>query len=144
MGKKRITQLINRLKDNQEQDIKNAASIFTVAQIAVEELEQQGMDDSGAQKDTPYFSLPLEHPLINKTELLRRYGSHLGCRKAAKLQGIKFTRTPSWNKLVAAFQHLESINALVRQYINQQDLPVDNIHITIELSKLVGDNVISC
>ena len=89
MGKKRVTQLLDQLKENRQQELENAASIFTVAQVAVNELQADVVQEAKAAVP----ALPSAPILLDKAELLRRYGSHKGCRKAAKEKGIKFIRT---------------------------------------------------
>lgn len=116
MGKKRIAQLLEQFEDNQQQDLQNAAKIFTVAQVAVNGLSSRDADTSVA---TPTLALPPSPVELNKAELLQRYGSYNECRKAAKAQGIRFSRSPSWSQLVAAFSYAESLKQLVHTYIQQ-------------------------
>jgi hypothetical protein len=110
MGKKRVAQLLAQLKENQEKDIENAAGIYTVAKVAVDALAQP----EEAQTDAP--SLPTQPP-ITKQELLARYGSFNGCRAAAKKQGIKFSKTPSWEKLETAFSHQRAVKEIIQNYL---------------------------
>lgn len=109
MGKQRVTQLLAQLRENQAKDAENAAAIYTVAQVAVDALNQ-------AQSSSPVASLPAA-PVLDKAELLKRYGSYKGCRRAAKEQGIRFRKTPSWSALEAAFSTYEACKALVRNYV---------------------------
>jgi len=128
MGKKRVTRLLEQLKDNQQLELQNAAAIFTVAQVAVNELREQGSQE--IEPTVP--ALPPAPALLDQVELLRRYGSYSGCRKAAKQQGIKFSRTPSWKQLVAAFNYAEACQQLVKSYTKAY--PSSALHgITIEL-----------
>jgi hypothetical protein len=140
MGKKRIARLLDQLRDNQEQDIQNAASIFSVAQVAVNELERQSTEDdnvSGGQREGAIALLPPEPPPLDKTELLRRYGSYNGCRKAAKAEGITFHKNPTWNQLIAGFSYAESIRLVVKQYLATHPNPVLNeITISVRLEAM--------
>lgn len=117
MGKKRIAQLLEQLEDNQQKDLQNAAAIFTVAQVALNELQ---VPESPA---LPASALPPSPIELDKAELLKRYGSYNGCRKAAKAQGIRFSRPPSWSQLVAAFSYVESLRQLVKLYVEQYPSP---------------------
>lgn len=137
MGKDRITQLLNQLKDNQQQDIHNAASIFTVAQMAVNELERQvGSAEDDIQDAVA--RLPSVPPALDKAELLRRYGSYNGCRKAAKNAGIKFHKNPSWQQLIASFNYTEAIHQLIAQYLATHPEPaLQGVTISVNLTNLV-------
>lgn len=109
MGKQRMTQLLAQLKENQAQDVENAAAIYTVAQVAVDALNPALPASSGAL-------LPAA-PGIDKAELLRRHGSYKACRRAAKEQGIRFRKNPSWSVLAAAFSAHAACESLVRDYL---------------------------
>lgn len=122
MGKKRITQLLEQLKDNQQQDLQNTAAIFTVAQVAVNQLQEQLQSEpqsiaalpAAKTESVTVLSAPI---LIDEAELRRRYGSHVACRQAAKAQGIKFSKTPSWHQLTVAFSYLQACQQLVQSYV---------------------------
>ncbi|MFQ4142602.1 hypothetical protein [Chlorogloeopsis sp. ULAP02] len=114
MGKKRITKLLEDLKENQQQELHNAATIYTVAQIAVNELQLS--QDSQMQKPT-IAALPSALEKIDRTQLLKQYGSYNGCRQAAKEKGIKFSRTPSWEQLTAAFSYAEAFEKIIEAYM---------------------------
>ncbi|MBD2020569.1 hypothetical protein H6F43_10250, partial [Leptolyngbya sp. FACHB-36] len=65
-------------------------------------------------------------------ELLHKYGSYKTCRSAAKQQGIKFSKTPSWEQLVTGFRYLSAFQQLKRTYLDAN--PDPNLRgITIEL-----------
>ncbi|MGH2413541.1 MAG: hypothetical protein ACRDEA_07590 [Microcystaceae cyanobacterium] len=113
MGKKRITQLLEQLKANQQAELQNAAAIFTVAQVAVNELREQGLQDT----EPIVAALPPAPVLLDRNQLLQRYGSYRGCRKAAKEQGIKFSRTPSWEQLVIALSYAETLREIFQSYL---------------------------
>ncbi len=113
MGKQRITELLARLKDNEARELENAASIYTVAQVAVNALDQP---HQLALEHAPAALLPAP-TRVNKAELLERYGSYNGCRKTAKALGIRFNKTPTWEKLEAAFSYQEACQQLVQQYL---------------------------
>lgn len=134
MGKQKIDRLLAQLNSNHQQDIQNAAAIFTVAQGAVNEL---------AQADTahpPVLSLsaasfsaaPLQ---LTKADLLSRYGSYNKCRSAAKKAGITFSGTPRWEQIIAAFNYAEACQACVDRYIEQNPNPnLKGTRIAIALS----------
>ena len=113
MGKQKIERLLTQLKENQQRDIQNAAAIFTVAQSAVNDL---------AQVETAHevMALPDRLPLqLTKSDLIERYGNYNACRRAAKKQGISFSRSPRWSQIVAAFNYAEVCQACVTRYISQ-------------------------
>jgi len=118
MGKKRITQLLDQLQSNHQAELQNAAAIFTVAQVAVNQLEQQSIEEAIAP-------LPPATP-IDRHELKRRYGSFNACRAAASKQGIRFKKTPTWEQLATAFAYFEAIQSLVHTYLSQH--PSTHLH----------------
>lgn len=124
MGKRRVTQLLHQLKTNQQQELHNAAAIYTVAQVAVNELQEQSQDSTNA-------ALP-PAPSLDKAELLRRYSSYNGCRTAAKNKGIKFQQTPSWQQLITAFGYAEACQQLLHIYTEAYPRP-ELQGVTIEL-----------
>jgi len=128
MGKKRVTQLLERLKKNQQAEVQNAAAIFTVAQVAVNQLQEKVSDSV----EPTVAALPPAPRLFDKAELLRRYGSYQGCRKAAKELGIKFSRTPSWQQLIMAFSYIETFQQMIESYL--KIYPTSELHgITFKL-----------
>jgi hypothetical protein len=128
MGKKRVTQLLEQLKANQQEELQNAAAIFTVAQVAVNALQEQAPLDI----EPAIAALPPAPVLLEKAELLRRYGSYNGCRQAAKQRGIKFSRTPKWKQLATAFSYADALQQITNLYI--EAYPSPELHgITIEL-----------
>ncbi|GAB4459842.1 MAG: hypothetical protein OHK0037_05980 [Elainellaceae cyanobacterium] len=136
MGKKRINQLLNQLKENQQADLRNAAAIYTVAQIAVDELAAIATADlpkperaipagiaSRIAPATPAPALPAAVPTqLTQAQLRQRYGSYNGCRSAAKKLGIHFPKTPSWPQLIAAFSCVEVFRQLIQDYAQQQEV----------------------
>ncbi|PSB06621.1 hypothetical protein C7B61_20525 [filamentous cyanobacterium CCP1] len=123
MGKKRITQLLEQLETNQQAELHNAAAIFTVAQAAVNELRDRA-DYSSASSAAPSLpALPSDPALLDKAKLLDRYGSYNGCRKAAKQQGIRFAKNPTWEQMVAAFNHREIFQQMVNTYLKAHPAP---------------------
>lgn len=112
MGKKRVNQLLEQLKINQELELQNSAAVFTIAQVAINEL--RGQETADLQQ--PIAELPAAPPLLDKAELLQRYGSYNGCRQAAKAQGIKFKSNPTWKQLELAFSYREVFQQLVTSY----------------------------
>jgi hypothetical protein len=119
MGKKRITQLLEQLQANQQQELQNAAAIFTVAQVAVNQLQEQmqpGSETINALPAPPGLNLvaPIQ---LDKAELKRRYGSYAACRQAAKKQGIVFSKTPTWQQLATAFAYIEAYQKLIHSYM---------------------------
>ena len=116
MGRKRINDLLEQLKENQQKELENAAAIFTIAQVAVNELERQVVQEPPNLK-TPLPALPAAPSLTDKAELLRLYGSYNGCRRAAKERGIKLKGSPTWKQLAAAFSYAEALKLLAKSYI---------------------------
>lgn len=119
MGKKRITQLVEQLKDNQQVELQNAAAIYTVATIAVNELQQESQVTESAVAALP--GVPQKK--IDKAQLLEQYGSYNACRKAAKKQGIKFSRTPNWKQLTAAFNYAQAFQQIITAYVEAHPDP---------------------
>lgn len=74
-------------------------------------------------------TLPSSTPLatapqsIDREELLRRYGSYNECRKVAKARGIKFTTTPTWDKLVYAFSYSQALHQISQVYLKTYPNP---------------------
>lgn len=136
MGKKRVTQLLEQLKVNQQAELQNAAAIYTVAQVAVNELQNQlnpiHLEPGGLKPETVTPALSAAPVLLNKAELLRRHGSYNGCRQAAKQRGIKFSKNPSWQQLTTAFSYIESCQRVVQTYLEQYP-SADLKGVTIEL-----------
>ncbi|NEQ22958.1 MAG: hypothetical protein F6K28_28155 [Microcoleus sp. SIO2G3] len=91
--------------------MQNAAGIFAVAQVAVNQLQAE------ADQSEPIAALPAAPMRIDRAELKSRYGSFNACRQAAKQQGIRFGRNPSWEQLEAAFGYAEACQQVVRNYI---------------------------
>ena len=60
---------------------------------------------------------------LDKQELLRRYGSYNECRKVAKTNGIKFSTTPTWDKLVYAFSYSEALQQMSQVYLKAYPNP---------------------
>lgn len=114
MGKQRVTQLLAQLRENQAKDIENAAAIYTVAQVAIDALDQA--------QPAPVATLQAAS-VLDKAALLKQYGSFNGCRQAAKTQGIRFRKTPSWAALEAAFNSYEACKSLVQGYLAQNPNP---------------------
>lgn len=113
MGKKRIAELLDQLHTNHEADLNNAAAVFTVAQVAVNQLAQQTVEDNAA----PVLGLALSPVLISKEQLKQQYGSFNACRKAAKQAGIRFSSTPTWDQLAATFNYFEALQSLIQNYL---------------------------
>lgn len=109
MGKQRIAELLTQLRDNQSQDVENAAAIYTVAQVAVNALDETAEPHSSGTAQLP------ASVTVSKAELLERYGSFNGCRRAAKELGIRFPKTPSWSALEAAFSYHQVFHDLIQQ-----------------------------
>ena len=130
MGKQSIDRLLSKLKGNQEEDVHNAASIFTVAQSAVNQLTQLGQTD-----DTEPKALSDAPPELTKADLIERYGNYNNCRKAAKQLGITFSRSPRWAQLVAAFRYLPACQSCVNAYVQRHphpDLQGTKIQLTLD------------
>ena len=119
MGKQRIQDLLEELKANHQRDVENANAIYTVAQVAVNQL------DEIAEASEPTLALP-EHssPILDREELKRRYHNYQGCRRAAKALGIRFSKTPSWEKLACAFSYAEALRQFSQHYLNTHPNPL--------------------
>lgn len=129
MGKKRVTQLLEQLKTNQQMELQNAAAIYTVAQVAVNNLQEQILQDIEPKK---VAALPPAPAVLDRAELLRQYGSYINCRRAAKKQGIKFSRTPSWKQLATALSYVEPLQQVIKFYVETH--PSSDLNgITVEL-----------
>lgn len=131
MGKQRLTQLLHQLEANQQKDLKNAAAIYAVAQVAVNTLNEQ--EASPATAPDLALSSASSSSTLDKQQLLERYGSYNGCRKAAKERGLQFKRTPSWNQLSQAFSCAEALQQLVQTHLSNQ-ASVDLQGVTLKLS----------
>jgi len=119
MGKRRAKELLAQLKANQQEELENAAAIFTVAQVAVNELREAEQEPQ-ASVSQPALT---QSALLDKAQLQERYGSHRQCRSAAKAAGICFSRTPTWEQLVAAFNQAEILQTVIDQYREAQAMP---------------------
>jgi hypothetical protein len=115
MGKQRIAQLLGQLESDQQKDLKNSAAIYAVAQVAVNQLGDSSPQSSEIKSLSALSSEPLG---LDKAELLQRYGSYNGCRKAAKALGIQFGTTPSWQQLTQAFSYAEALQHLTYRYLH--------------------------
>ncbi|MFQ3615417.1 MAG: hypothetical protein SNJ57_15655 [Cyanobacteriota bacterium] len=142
MGKKRINQLLSQLKENQQADLRNAAAIYTVAQVAVNELEAIASAADSAETEkraiAPAASapaLPAAVPIqLTQADLVQRFGSFNGCRSAAKKLGIHFPKTPSWPQLITAFSYVDLFRHLIQDYVQQQEIRnLSGVQFTITL-----------
>ncbi|MUL37209.1 hypothetical protein [Gloeocapsopsis dulcis] len=134
MGKKRLTQLLDQLKANQQTDLQNTAAIYTVAQVAVNELQE-------ATSDVSVLALNPGQSSIDKAELIRRYGSYSNCRQIAKQNGLKFSRNPSWQQLATGFTYLEALQQIVRNYLDKHPDPLlEGITVELKLGSAAGQN----
>ncbi|MCU0524878.1 MAG: hypothetical protein MUF72_08650 [Elainella sp. Prado103] len=143
MGKKRITQLLEQLQVNQQQELQNAAAIFAVAQVAVNQLGQAGSRSTHTSlpelsgNHQPQPQLPAAPMPVEQAELRRRYGSHQACRQAAKRQGIIFRKNPSWEQLEVAFGYLDACQQLLRSYLQTHPAPqLRGVSLQIDLDSL--------
>lgn len=140
MGKKRIAELLQQLEAHRQEAIEDTAAVFTVAQVAVNELgkltgvtpdrsktssetAQEQTEDRTLISTSPVAALLPAPIVVTKAELQQRYGSFNACRNAAKQRGIKFSKTPSWDTLVAAFSYLETLKQLFNGYLDQYPNP---------------------
>jgi hypothetical protein len=115
MGKQRIAELLNQLESDRQKDLKNSAAIYAVAQVAVNQLADSSPQPSETESFASLSSAPLT---LDKAELLQRYESYNGCRKAAKSLGIQFGTTPSWQQLIQAFSYAEALQHLTYRYLH--------------------------
>ncbi len=121
MGKKRLLELLDQLEENQQQEIQNAATIYTVAQVAVNKLEAQIRDTEQhpVSNNSSPLALPSGPVLLSKEELLQRYGSYNACRAAAPKMGIIFKKTPSWERLIHGFSMAEALKKMSQSYLER-------------------------
>ncbi len=135
MGKQKIDRLLTQLKSSHQQDVQNAAAIFTVAQGAVNVLEQadEAKGETGEVRAiAPVSSQPPSQ--LTKADLISRHGNYNACRQAAKKAGIGFSKTPHWEQLIAAFNYIEACQICIDDYIAQNPNPnLKGIKITIAL-----------
>ncbi len=120
MGKKRIHQLLEKLDTLHQADVHNAAAIYAVAQVAVNQLEAQ------TAVTTPNLAGVLPASAVvqwTKASLESQYGSFNRCRQVAKSRGIRFSKTPSWDQLVAAFNCFEALQELIQKHLATQPQP---------------------
>lgn len=121
MGKKRIEALLTNLKETQERDLMNSAQIYTVAQVAVNELAAR---DSVERALSSRPTLP-EVPHYSIADLKAQYPNVSACRKALKEKGLTFSKTPSWAKMAIALHHFEIQQQQLQSYLQHcagQDL----------------------
>lgn len=87
------------------------------------------------EKESPLASstLATAPKRLDKQELLRRYGSYNECRKVATANGIKFSTTPTWDKLVYAFSYSEALQEISQVYLKTYPNPA-LAGITVELT----------
>jgi hypothetical protein len=121
MGKKTIDRLLTKLEENRQQDAQNAAAIFTVAQVAVNQLADQRTETSSAPALQVGNAAALTS--ITKEDLLQRYGNYNKCRSAAKRLGILFKGSPKWSQIIAAFNYREACQAHINAYLQQNPNP---------------------
>ena len=132
MGKNKINRLLSQLKDNHQEDIQNAAGIFTVAQGAVNQLKEAVLPDT---EETPAIAAPQPQQLT-KDDLLEKYKSYNGCRSAAKKSGITFSKTPRWSQIVAAFNYIAACQECVNAYMQQHPCKeLKGISVTLSLGE---------
>jgi hypothetical protein len=144
MGKKRIAELMQQLEREQQVDIKNAAGIYAVAQVAVHQLSQQSAQEPNSNPVPDHSLAPFRfnpslelNKGLKKSELLARYGSYQNCRRAAKDLGLHFTKTPSWEQLGQALHHAETLQYLVNQYFESYPTTLPGVSICLPLSQKV-------
>ncbi len=131
MGKKRLEKLLTDLKDNHQRDLKNAAEIYTVAQVAVNQLadaKNEGKSKTKTKKKPEAERLQLESPKLEPSrdrqphtidDLKTQYVTVTACRKALKTRGLIFTKAPSWEKLAIALNCFEAQQAFLTDYLQQ-------------------------
>lgn len=127
MGKQTIDRLLAKLQSSHEQDIHNAAAIFTVAQGAVNQFQNPSEMALAPEQ------LPAPQQLT-QAELLNRYGSYNACRAAAKKAGITFSQSPRWTQIIAAFNYLEACQEHINSYLQHYPNPeLTGTKITLKL-----------
>ncbi|TAD80248.1 MAG: hypothetical protein EA001_01230 [Oscillatoriales cyanobacterium] len=102
-----------------QRDLENSATIFAVAQHAVNRLgDVASADDAISPEPAIEARQPLLPPASSGAigqelatsweDLIQQYGSPQGIRKALKARGITFSKTPSRKQLLTAWHSLES------------------------------------
>jgi intracellular sulfur oxidation DsrE/DsrF family protein len=131
MGKKRLEKLLTDLKDNHQRDLKNAAEIYTVAQVAVNQLSDEKNEGKSKKKTKkkpeaetlklgPSKLVPSGHCQPHTIEDLKtQYITVAACRKALKDRGLTFSKVPSWEKLAIALNCFEAQQAFLTDYLQQ-------------------------
>jgi hypothetical protein len=139
MGKKRIAQLLEQLEANHQADVQNAAAIYTVAQVAVNQLEQQVAHlEAEATLPAPKSAIAaLPISTITTADLKQQYQTHTACRRAAKAKGIRFRTTPSWETLASAFNYFEQLQTLLRSHLaDHRDRRLKGVSLEFKLDDL--------
>lgn len=126
MGKARLQKILKSMQDSEEaarqhlqRDLENSATIFAVAQHAVNRLgDVASADDAISPEPAIEARQPLLPPASSGAigqelatsweDLIQQYGSPQGIRKALKARGITFSKTPSRKQLLTAWHSLES------------------------------------
>jgi hypothetical protein len=126
MGKARLQKILKSMQDSEatarqhlQRDLENSATIFAVAQHAVNRLsEVASADDAVSPEPAIEARQPLLPPAVSGAigkelatsweDLIQQYGSPQGIRKALKARGITFSKTPSRKQLLTAWHSLES------------------------------------
>jgi hypothetical protein len=128
MGKARLQKILKSMQDSEEaarqhlqRDLENSATIFAVAQHAVNRLGEVASTNDAAPSPEP--AIAAHKPLLSAAsseaigtepvatrweDLIQQYGSSQGVRKALKARGVTFSKTPSRDQLLGAWHSLES------------------------------------
>lgn len=101
MGKAKLQRLLGQLESVQLADRQNAAAIYTAATLAVQKLEEQATT-------TQPVALPAAAPADLST-FKQQFADHRACRQWLKVQGVQFTKTPSWKDLYNGWCYLQAI-----------------------------------
>lgn len=130
MGKARLQKILKSMQDSEEvarqhlqRDLENSATIFAVAQHAVNRLGEVASTNDAATSPEPAIAAhkPLlsaasseaigTEPATRWKDLIQQYGSPQGVRKALKARGITFSKTPNRDQLLGAWHSLERQSA---------------------------------
>ncbi|AZB73349.1 hypothetical protein [Synechococcus elongatus] len=116
MGKAKLQRLLGQLESVQLADRQNAATIYTAATLAVQKLEEQ------TATTQPVAALPEAAPTDLST-FKQQFANHRACRQWLKMQGVHFTKTPSWKDLYQGWRYWLAIQPALAATLTSHPLP---------------------
>lgn len=118
MGKAKLQRLLEQLDAVQAADRENAAAIYTVATIAVQQLEQV----AGPVELSPTLAIA-EQSGGDLAQFKQQFESYQDCRRQLKAQGLSFGKTPTWQQLYDGWQYLNLVLPALTNALQTQPLP---------------------